>query len=193
MKASCISSVRPHALVAIRRLVRNEALTGCTCLAEAFSRQVQPSELIRHLLALSFCPPPASVLRSTLPRLPCEFQPTMYPFIRRHDACSKLQLSRVRGKLDELALLLKPTEEGAGSLEHAVSTKFSRLCERVTAVYRSFRCVSTSGCSSQKPSQGEACIICFQLACCLSSRHAKKSTRTTSAKSSPLASRILST
>jgi hypothetical protein len=46
-------------------------------------------------------------------------------------------------------------------------------------------------CSSQKPSQGEACIICFQLACCLSSRHAKKSTITNSAKSSPLASRIL--
>ena len=40
----------------------------------------------------------------------------MYPFIRRHDACSKLQLSRVRGKLDELALFLKPTEEGAGGL-----------------------------------------------------------------------------
>ena len=40
----------------------------------------------------------------------------MYLFIRRHDDCSKLQLSQVRGKLDELALFLKPTEEGAGSL-----------------------------------------------------------------------------
>jgi hypothetical protein len=40
----------------------------------------------------------------------------MYPFIRRHDDCSKRQLSRVQGNLDELALLLKPTEEGAGRL-----------------------------------------------------------------------------
>ena len=40
----------------------------------------------------------------------------MYPFIRRHDACSKLQLSRVRGNLADLVLFLTPTEEGAGSL-----------------------------------------------------------------------------
>ena len=86
-------------------------ITGRTCLAEAFYRQVLPFELVRNVLLLCSCPSPASVFRSTLPRLPCIFQPTMYPFIRRHHPCCKLQLPRVRG---ELALFFKPTKEGAG-------------------------------------------------------------------------------
>jgi len=135
LKLTRVFSTLKRKKSSIRRRMRNEVLTGWACLAEAFYRQVQPSQLVRNvhkLLALSSCPSPASVFRSALPRLPCKFQPTMYPFIRRHHPCCKLQL---RGELDESAFFFK------------VSTKFSRLCEWVTVVYRSFSCVSTFECS----------------------------------------------
>ena len=84
--------------------MRNEALTQGTCLAKGIYRQVQPAELDRNLLTLSSCPSPASGFRTTLPRLPCIFQPTMYPFIKRHHTCCKLKLIRVRGCWFEVAI-----------------------------------------------------------------------------------------
>ena len=40
----------------------------------------------------------------------------MYPLIRRHHPCCKLQLSRVQGELDELAFFFKPTKGDDGCL-----------------------------------------------------------------------------
>ena len=100
---------------------------------EKFTEIVQTSQLVHNVLDLSYHRPPVSDFRSTLPHLPCKLQPVMYPFIRRHHSCRKLQLT-VRDKLHALAFFFKLTVKAKATLVDSVSTKFRRLCERVTSV-----------------------------------------------------------